>query len=142
MLNWTSLIGHSQVYSPFGVGFSKEFIFSKNGGPVFYVRADIFGSQHWEDELMPFFTPFWPKYAPKGTCPLPKLTHLDYSHEREWRVAGNLKFEYSDIAFVILQDYKAMARFPQNLKDAIGREKFLLLDNYKKIEALWPVHKL
>ena len=41
-----------------------------------------------------------------------------------------------------LPDYMAMARFPKELKDAIGREKFLLMDNYKMIEELWPVHKL
>ena len=27
-------------------------------------------------------------------------------------------------------------------KDAIGREKFLLMDNYTRIEKLWPVHIL
>ena len=27
-------------------------------------------------------------------------------------------------------------------KDDIGRDKFLLMENYKKIEELWPVHKL
>ncbi len=46
------------------------------------------------------------------------------------------------VQFVVLPDYMAMARFPKELKDAIGREKFLLMDNYKIIEELWPVHKL
>lgn len=35
-----------------------------------------------------------------------------------------------------------MAQFPKELKDAIGRDKFLLMDNYTKIETLWPVHRL
>jgi hypothetical protein len=35
-----------------------------------------------------------------------------------------------------------MAKFPKELKDAIGRDKFLLMDNYKMIEKLWPVHNL
>ena len=35
-----------------------------------------------------------------------------------------------------------MAQFPKELKDEIGRDKFLLLDNYKMIEKLWPVHNL
>lgn len=66
----------------------------------------------------------------------------DYTHEREWRVPHDLPFEYSDIAFIVLEDYEAMAKFPKELKDEIGREKFVLLDNYKKIEELWPVHKM
>lgn len=66
----------------------------------------------------------------------------DYSHEREWRVAHDLTFDYTDIEFVILKDYKSMAMFPQDLKDAIGRDKFLLMDNYTRIEELWPVHNL
>ena len=51
-------------------------------------------------------------------------------------------FDYSDIAFVVLNSYKDMAQFPADLKDAIGREKFLLMDNYTRIEKLWPVHIL
>lgn len=35
-----------------------------------------------------------------------------------------------------------MAMFPQDLKDAIGRDTFLLMDNYTRIEELWPVHNL
>ena len=35
-----------------------------------------------------------------------------------------------------------MARFPRELKDAIGRDKFILMDMYRKIEELWPTHLL
>jgi len=35
-----------------------------------------------------------------------------------------------------------MAAFPKELKNSIGREKFIIMDNYKKIEELWPVHLL
>ena len=35
-----------------------------------------------------------------------------------------------------------MAKFPKELKDKIDRAKFILMDNYKLIEKLWPVHKL
>ena len=34
-----------------------------------------------------------------------------------------------------------MAQFPKEFKDAIGRKKFILVENYKYIETLWPVHK-
>ena len=139
---WTSLIGHTERYSSYGIGFSKEFIFSKGGGPVFYIRADVYNRQQWDDAVMPFLTPFWPKYISKEQKNHVNFKECDYTHEREWRVVGNLSFEYSDISFVVLPDYNAMAKLPKDLKDQIGREKFLLMDNYKHIEELWPVHKL
>ena len=37
--------------------------------------------------------------------------------------------------------YTDMAKFPKEYKDSIGRDKFILLDDYLKIEKLWPVHK-
>ncbi len=70
------------------------------------------------------------------------MKKCDYTHEREWRVAHDLDFNYADISFIVLPDYQAMARFPQPFKNEIGRDKFLLMDNYKKIEELWPVHKI
>ena len=65
---------------------------------------------------------------------------VDYSHEREWRVPHDFPFTYDDIAFVVLSNYKDMAQFPQDLKDAIGRDKFILMNNYIQIEKFWPVH--
>ncbi len=66
----------------------------------------------------------------------------DYTHEREWRVPRDFIFEYKDVEFVILNNYQDMAEFPKELKDAIGREKFILMDNYRLIERLWPVHRI
>ena len=43
---------------------------------------------------------------------------------------------------MILNDYHDMATFPRDLKDIIGRDKFILMDNYERIETLWPVHIL
>lgn len=139
---WTSLITHTQQYSSYGVGFLKEFIFGRGGGPVYYVRADMFNNQRWDPTVLPFVTPFWPDYVPSELKSRTTIKKCDYTHEREWRVAGDLEFEYVDIQFVVLPDYQAMARFPKQLKDDIGRNKFLLMENYKKIENLWPVHKL
>lgn len=139
---WMSLITHTQQYSSFGVGFTKEFVFSKGGGPVYYVRADMFNNQKWDETVLPFVTPFWPDYVPvalKGTI---GITRCDYTHEREWRVACDLLFDYADISFVVLPYYETMERFPKELKDGIGIDKFLLMENYKKIEELWPVHKI
>lgn len=139
---WTSLLDHVERYSPYGIGFEKSFIFSRNGSPVYYVRADQFRKQQWHEHLLPFVTPFWPPYHPKKLDETTSFTICDYTHEREWRVPHDLPFEYENVSFVILKDYEDMAQFPKNLKDAIGRDKFILIDNYKNIEKLWPVHLL
>lgn len=139
---WTSLVEHTKQYSPYGVGFTKEFIFAKGGAPAYYVRPDYFRQQEWSNDAMTFVTPFWPEYATKEQKEKTKFKKCDYTHEREWRVPNDLEFDYSDIAFVILNDYNDIIQFPDELINVIGRDKFLLMDNYKKIETLWPVHKL
>ncbi|WP_204221482.1 hypothetical protein [Pseudoflavonifractor sp. An176] len=54
--------------------------------------------------------------------------------------SSSFSFEYDQIEFVVLDTYEDMAKFPKELKDEIGRDKFLLMDNYRTIEKLWPVH--
>jgi hypothetical protein len=141
---WSSLIDHANRYSSFGIGFSKPFIFGAGGGPVYYVRADHYKKQNWDNHLLTFVTPFWPAYRPGNlrTDEFLEGKDADYSHEREWRVPHDLVFEYDQITCVILNNYDDMAKFDKNLKDSIGREKFILMDQYKKIETLWPVHKI
>lgn len=138
---WGSLLDHAKRYSPYGIGFKKEFIFSKEGGPAFYVRPDLYEKQTWNDDVLTFVTPFWPSYrpAPLLTNGLLRNRNIDYSHEREWRVPKDLEFEYEDIEFIVLKNYKDMAKFPKALKDSIGRNKFLLMENYQQVERLWPI---
>ena len=141
---WSSLIDHADRYSPYGIGFTKPHVFAAGGGPVYYVRADHWDKQNWDPHLKTFATPFWPGYRPpvlKTDAHLGGST-VDYSHEREWRVPHDFRFEYHHIAFVIVASYKDMAEFPQSLKDEIGRDKFIIMDVYKNIENLWPVHNL
>ncbi|KGN87017.1 abortive infection system antitoxin AbiGi family protein [Porphyromonas gulae] len=145
---WMSLLEHTKSYSPYGIGFKKRLIFSKHGAPALYMRTDVF-REHMQEvrkfhkHVWSLITPFSPEYRPThmkkaqydiGTC--------DYAHEREWRVPHDFPFEYKDIEFVILNNYQDMAEFPRELKDAIGREKFILMDNYRLIERLWPVHRI
>ncbi len=91
---------------------------------------------------MTFATPFWPEYRPKKLRQAIKFPTVDYSHEREWRVPHDLFFEYDDIEFIIVKKYEDMARFPQELKNHIGRDKFIIMEIYTNIERLWPVHNL
>lgn len=139
---WPSLIKHAEKYSPFGIGFAKPRVFAAGGGPAYYVRADHFFKQTWEEHVKAFVTPFWPEYRSKELHDTKYLNGktVDYAHEREWRVPHNFTFKHSQVEFVVVEKYEDMARFPKPLKDAIGRKKFILAEVYRNIEFLWPTH--
>jgi len=150
-----SLLDHAKQYSPYGLGFTKKHLFAAGGGPAIYLRPDLFEKQQefshgtktsWKGfhpHLFSFVTPLAPDYAPasfvddhwKGRTP------IDYTHEREWRCPHEFKFELPQVQFVIVQSYKDMAEFPKELKDGIGRDRFVILDVYRQIENLWPTHQ-
>lgn len=134
---WGSLLAHSSNYSQYGIGFTKEFIFNNGGNPVFYIRPDMYKSQQW-NKVKTFLTPFQPTYSKKR---LLSKKVVDYTHEREWRVPQNLKFNYSNIEFIIIKSYSDMDSF-KDVETNIGVEKFIVMENYQHIEKLWPTHKI
>lgn len=137
---WSSLIEHTTHYSPYGIGFHKKDVFSKHGGPVYYIRADEYKKQEkWHEHIKPFLTPFCPSYAPGRVKKCLDNKVCDYSQEREWRVPHDFPFELDKVCFIILNTYEDLAKFPKEYKDIIGRNNFILMENYKKIEQLWPV---
>jgi len=143
---WSSLLDHASEYSPFGIGFSKAFLFGCGGGPAIYMRADLYEKQRkvggFDSHVHSFVTPFWPFYAPKRHRDkyYGKKNGIDYAHEREWRVSHDVKFTPNKVAFVIVNKYEDMAKLPANIKDTIGRDNFLIMDNYRKVEEFWPTH--
>jgi hypothetical protein len=141
---WSSLMAHANQYSPYGIGFRKPHVFAAGGGPVYYVRADHFEKQVWSPHVRTFATPFWPDYRPEPLKDPMYLsgTSVDYSHEREWRVPHDFSFRLDQVEFVTVNTYEDMAKFPKDLKDAIGRDRFLIMEIYRTIERLWPVHNL
>src|SRR5205809_2349084 len=42
---WASLLDHAEMYSRYGIGFKKSFLFENGGGPAFYMRQDLYKSQ-------------------------------------------------------------------------------------------------
>jgi len=145
---WPSLLTHAKRYSPYGIGFKKSFLFANGGGPAIYMRQDLWKKQKakgdFESTLFAFITPLAPEYAP--TDYLEKDWNgrepCDYTYEREWRMAKDLAFTLPDVAFVTVDTYEDMAKAPKPLKDAVGRDNWIILSNYRKIEQLWPQHKL
>ena len=101
-------------YTPWGIGFSKQFIFDQGGGPVLYVRGD-----EWDaatavlpDPLRARVVRFWPGAAWAegdpltfdGTQQLPDAlaSTSEWLHEREWRVPHDVVFGWDDVKFLIV----------------------------------------
>jgi hypothetical protein len=150
---WPSLIGHAQRYSPYGIGFKKEFLFVAGGGPAFYMPPHLLERQKshvgagrvpFDSQLFAFITPFMPFYAAQSYKDehWNGKTPVDYSHEREWRVPHELTFTADRVQFVLVDTYEDMARAPTELKDMIGRENWIIMSVYRKIEEIWPIHQL
>jgi hypothetical protein len=101
-------------YTPWGVGFTKQFVFNQRGGPVLYVRGD-----EWEaanaalpDPLRARCVRFWPGAVweegdPVGFDDAPYLPDAianpsEWLHEREWRAPQDVLFGWEDVAFLIV----------------------------------------
>ena len=139
---WSSLLRHAKAYSPYGIGFTKKLVYSRNGNPVFYVNPSLYGKEDWNVSVYPFVTPFVPIYAAdkvKNQKPFYGKP-VDYSHEREWRVAKDFSFQYTYLRFVILDKYQDLDFIPEEIKTEVGLDKFIFMDTYRKIEELWPTH--
>lgn len=139
---WGSLLRHAERYSSYGIGFTKKLVYSRQGNPVLYVNPTLFHKQTWDDAVYPFLNPFVPQYATDTVKKQPPFNGrtVDYTHEREWRVTKDFKFQYTYISFVILSSVKDLDVIPDDIIKAIGYEKFIFMDTYKKIEELWPTH--
>lgn len=88
-------------YTPHGIAFTKQFVFDRGGGPVYYVRGD-----KWDDfptEHKSMAVRFWPGATDDdgSSLPHPLGGASEWLHEREWRVMGDVRFAVSDIAYLI-----------------------------------------
>jgi hypothetical protein len=153
---WSSMLDHAQQYSPYGIGFAKKALFERGGGPVIYIRQDLYTTQRafgsedneylrgFHRDLACFLAPFLPTYAPPEHLAQygKDSTAIDFTHEREWRVPGDVEFGYDDIEFVVLDHYQDMEALPETAKQSIAPGRFLMVDVYRRIEKLWPVHMI
>ena len=84
---------------PYGLVFKKEYIRKQEGNPVFYTSKKI---------AKPLWQLYWPlcskdiEQSFDGVCKLLALVTVceernDWHWEREWRIAGNLRFNLTDI---------------------------------------------
>jgi hypothetical protein len=95
-------------YSPYGVAFSKDFVFAAGGGPAFYVRGD-----EWREisglppEMQARCTRYWPGAEPEFPDEDTYGSASEWAHEREWRVVGSgnppaFRFQPEDVSFLLI----------------------------------------
>lgn len=96
-------------YAPWAIGFTKDFVFQRGGGPVYYVRGDhwsIFRDQIMSPRLRAMATRYWPG-EDDPTAPADLQTVSEYAHEREWRLPTSdtdpiVTFDYADVRMVVV----------------------------------------
>lgn len=108
-------------YRPWGVAFSKDFLFKRGGGPAFYVRGDEWDDvYHLPPRLRSRCTKFWPgATADPDERMDPTLgSESQWLPEREWRVLGigdppSLQFDPDDVAFIVAGNWdSASDKYP------------------------------
>ena len=112
---------HDGRYTPWGIGFSKQFVFDQDGGPVLYIRGD-----EWDavtgaipDPARARCVRFWPGATWVEGDPVifgsPALPYAiespsEWLHEREWRIPHDVQFGWGDVKFLIVpsRDWPAL----------------------------------
>lgn len=93
-------------YDAFGLRFSKTFIYKMGGRPVIYEETKT------AKEFLPK-NEYWR---------IVKLdlsndeNVIDWTHEREWRVKGDLEFEWSDVEIILSQEH-SLQKFIKKCKE-------------------------
>jgi hypothetical protein len=113
-------------YSPYGIGFTKQFVFERSGGPALYVRGDEWlNATSLPQPLRCRLVRFWPGSVPDpGEFPWvdAHLRQSEWLHEREWRVPTELPLAWEDVRFLIVSDPNWQAANANVIEDWAGRE--------------------
>lgn len=90
-------------YCGIGLTFSKPYIYSKGGRPVIYEDTEDAKSFLPKDE-------YWRIVRFNINFMNDSLNHVDWTHEREWRVPGTLEFDLK-LCHVVLYDKESLDYF-------------------------------
>lgn len=114
----------------YGIGFSKEFIRSKGGCPVWYVPKDSSTAGAIRTLMLnalrqpvPGSEPVWritPFIDFPGDYPTGRYR---FEWEREWRLPGSLQFREADVAFLVVPEelhHAARSFFEGHIREGTG----------------------
>jgi hypothetical protein len=97
------LIALSERYGRFGFVFNKKYIFKNNGRPCIYVDNEIYGYLSSQAKVgIPEAKKAFALaniYIPIGSN---RGKIQDYTHEREWRVLGDISIITVDLVFIVI----------------------------------------
>jgi len=82
-------------YLPFGLAFPKEYLYRKGARPVIYEETKIAKKMLPPDE--------WWRIVRLDL--LDDSNFIDWTHEREWRLPGNLEFELKQVTLVCIKNH-------------------------------------
>ena len=129
-----ALISLADRYSPYGIVFSKQLVFEKGGGPALYMRGDSLSTI--QSNIPSYLEPFVVPFDPDGIL-IPGV-HLNWVHEREWRLPTSLEFEYSDIQYVIVANIRDAFDVIRHIgAQNIPEENYIPMDVYRTIRKAW-----
>ncbi|WP_339267710.1 DUF2971 domain-containing protein [Paenibacillus sp. FSL W8-0187] len=109
--NYREDLGGKIRYQPVGIGFKKKTIFHKGGRPVIY-ESSIKAKKFLPEEE-------WWRIVDFHLGNAENIT--DWTHEREWRVKGDMTFKLSDVV-VLLSKGTSYKRFMKNANSQLLEE--------------------
>ncbi|PFJ80495.1 DUF2971 domain-containing protein [Bacillus cereus] len=98
-------------YVAAGLAFSKDYIYSKGGRPVFYEQKDIAKELLDEDE--------WWRIVNLNLDD--SNNYIDWTHEREWRLKGDFEFDLRE-AVILLGNGKAYRAVANHIDSEILKQ--------------------
>jgi hypothetical protein len=98
-------------YRPLGVAFSKPYLYMKGARPVVYDNTETAKEFLPRDE--------WWRIVRLDLSN--DNAFVDWTHEREWRLPGNLEFDLSEVTLLSV-DNKAVTNIAMLYRTATGRE--------------------
>ena len=119
-MNHTEL-GRIVRYRPIGLTFEKEYLFRKGARPVLYERKEV------AKQILPEAE--WWRIVNYDLSNDNSI--IDWTHEREWRIKGDLDFELNQVILIM----------PHGMNNSVLKETFgdEILNNIKGIVTLDPI---
>lgn len=111
------LHSHSNLFdSKYGLAFRRSFLYKNNANPCLNIREDRLKNP------ISYGHPYYYKKVfnliPKDLVPFINIISLNFdpTHEREWRIANDVEFDYSDILFLFCPagDFKEYSKIQKN----------------------------